>query len=341
MLTAQKPAAARARPGRRGGVGDRAHLRRHHRGLRGARDARKPEDATLAFYEKAQGPRGGRRPRRGAHPPRRDPPTAPRCSLLDDGLREGTLGSIRSLDTQLRGRRGRRPSGRASRGRCSWRACGSSPRSSRPRHSRSWWARATWPCRMVTLGARAGLPDHRDRRPAALRDPRAFPRRGRPQDRHPVRAGQERARSSPRPRWSSWPTTTSTTCPCCAMPSARPWDTSGCSGSSRRGAAILNLLREDGVGEDALTPGARAHRPRPGRAVGAGDRAEHHGRDAAVQRGRHRDADQREGPARAQVKAIALRRDNATARGPRGAGDLPRRARRSRQGRRRQGAGAR
>ena len=47
----------------------------------------------------------------------------------------------------------------------------------------------------------------------------------------------------------------------------------GLLGSSRRGAAILNLLREDGVAEDALTARARAHRPRPRRPVRAGDRA--------------------------------------------------------------------
>ena len=65
VLDQNAPAAARAGPGRRGGLGDRAHLWRHHRGLPRAGGARpEPEDETLAFYEKARTPRRGRRARR-------------------------------------------------------------------------------------------------------------------------------------------------------------------------------------------------------------------------------------------------------------------------------------
>jgi xanthine/CO dehydrogenase XdhC/CoxF family maturation factor len=74
---------------------------------------------------------------------------------------------------------------------------------------------------LVTMARGPRLPDHRDRRPAALRDPRAVPRRGRPSNRHPVRAGPggpahrhdragpggarlqvRRPRAAPRPRHS-------------------------------------------------------------------------------------------------------------------------------------------
>ena len=51
----------------------------------------------------------------------------------------------------------------------------------------SWSAPAMWPCRSGP-GPHARVPHRRPRRPAALRDPRAVPRRRRPEDRHPVGA---------------------------------------------------------------------------------------------------------------------------------------------------------
>ena len=53
----------------------------------------------------------------------------------------------------------------------------------------------------------------------------------------------------------------------------------GMLGSARRGAAILNLLREDGAGRGEPGPGAGADRPRPRRPQRAGDRAGDPGRD--------------------------------------------------------------
>ena len=248
-----------------------------------------------AFYERARAhaEAGGRG--RGRHPPRR--PTAP------------------SSCSRRRHRRGHPRRSRSS----TDRFVAEAQEAMRPGKSRTlflegvrvfveviarrppswlWSAPATWPCRSSTLaralGFRTIVIDGRPR----FATPRALPRRGRPPDRHSLRAGPGRPARSPRPRWCWWPTTTSTTCPCCGTPSARRWATSGCSARSRRGAAILNLLREDGVAEDALS---RVRVPIGldlGAQSRAGDRAGSAGRDAGRAAGRHRDADQREGQRR-------------------------------------------
>ena len=83
----------------------------------------------------------------------------------------------------------------------------------------------------------------------------------------------------------------------------------GLLGSSRRGAAILSLLREDGVAEAALE---RVRVP-IGLDLGAQSAPEIAlailAEVLAVHRKAHRHAHRREGAPRAQVKALALRRD--------------------------------
>ena len=79
------------------------------------------------------------------------------------------------------------------------------------------------------------------------------------------------------------------------------------------GRPSSNLLREDGVSEEALLARAGADRPRPGRPVGARDRAGVLAEILAVQRRRHRHADQREGAPRAQVTPMKATRGPARA----------------------------
>ena len=71
VLDQNRPAAARARPGRRGSLGDRAHLRRHHRGLPRAGVAGQARGRDARLLREGAGPRRGRRARRGHDPPRR------------------------------------------------------------------------------------------------------------------------------------------------------------------------------------------------------------------------------------------------------------------------------
>ena len=171
----ERPAAARAEPGRRGGVGDRAHLRRHDRGLRGAGDARpdRRRDARLL--------RAGARPRRdraaaAAIVTRLDPPAQRgQAAVLDRGDREGTLGRRRSSTSASRRRPGRRCEAGKS-------------RTLFLEGVRAFAEVFTPPAILLVVGAShvampltdagqgARLPDHRDRRAAPLRDPRSASR---------------------------------------------------------------------------------------------------------------------------------------------------------------------
>ena len=100
----------------------------------------------------------------------------------------------------------------------------------------------------------------------------------------------------------------------------------GMLGSSRRGAAILKLLREEGVDEALAQPRARADRPRPGRQERAGDRAGGAGRDPGRARRRDRPADERRRSGRA-MKAIAHAAGDGRGRRPRRPRPVPRRPR--------------
>ena len=125
----ERAAAPRAEPGRRGGVGDRAHLRRHHRGLRGAGDARPARSVrSPSTRRRARTPRAGGR---AAVLTRLDAPeNGAKLLLLDTRHPRGLAG--RSVPGRaVRRRGGRGASRRASPGRSSSRACVSSPRSSR------------------------------------------------------------------------------------------------------------------------------------------------------------------------------------------------------------------
>ena len=206
----------------------------------------RPGDATLAFYERARthADTGGR----AAIVTRLDADgNGAKRLVLDTGAVEGSLGDP-ELDGVSPRRRGP-PSRRGSRRRSRSRACAPSSRSSRRPPSSPSSAPATWRCRSSRSRGRS-VSHRRGRRPAALRHPGTLPRRGRPADRHPLGA---------RPQIPLIPTTALVLVahdykydvPVLKHALASPVGYIGLLGS-RRGAAILNLLREDGVAEDAL-----------------------------------------------------------------------------------------
>ena len=145
VLGKNAPAAPRAESGRRGGLGDRAHLRRHHRGLPGAGDARRQGRHHAGLL------RAGPRPRRAGRAGRdRDPPRCAEQWRQAPAPRPRRAGghARRRLPRPALHRGGPRGHGRgASRGRCSSRTCAPSRRSSRRPPRWSWWGRATWRCR--------------------------------------------------------------------------------------------------------------------------------------------------------------------------------------------------
>ena len=132
---------------------------------------------------------------------------------------------------------------------------------------------------LVTLAQAPRIPHGGDRRAAALRDPRAIPRRGRAPGRDPLGAGaaspapvHDRARARG-PRLQVRPAGAP------PRPRRRGRATSACSGSRRRGDAILRMLREEGLTEIGARADPGAHRPRSRREDGARDRARDPGRD--------------------------------------------------------------
>ena len=121
---------------------------------------------------------------------------------------------------------------------------------------------------LVTMARSPRLPHHRDRRPAALRDPRALPRRGRP----PIGIPSELVREVPLIATTALVLVAHDykyDVPVLHHALGTPVGYIGLLGSSRRGAAILNLLREDGVAEEPCRacgcPSASTSAPSPRR----------------------------------------------------------------------------
>ena len=246
--------AARDESRRRGSLGDRAHLRRHDRGLRRAAGARPARTTRLRVSTIAC----ALMPRAEASAPSSPGWTADggKLLVLDDGTTEGTPGRSGARPSASSPRRGRRSAQGASRTAGHSRACARSSRSSRP------------PALLVVVGAShvampltdagpdARLSHGRDRRPAAVRH------------RASASPTSTTSRSASPPSWSP-ATRSSPSTALVLVAHDYKYDlpvlhhalghatsaTSACSARSRRGAAILKLLREDGVDEASLPRG--------------------------------------------------------------------------------------